>query len=199
VPTKLKKKLVSFKINLVPKDPFFNTILGKTLKWALSVGRYIVIFTELVVILSFVTRFTLDRQVTDLNNAINQKQTVISSFGDLEKNVRIIQAQIENYIQIEQQTNIAEVFPALSEITPPTVQLDQLIIKAGNISFTGTAKTQEGLNTLITNIQLSPAFADVEINKIESSKDQAGLEFTIQARTTLDQGISLSPNYKDNS
>jgi Tfp pilus assembly protein PilN len=199
VPTKLKKKLVSFKINLVPKDPFFNTILGKTLKWALSVGRYIVIFTELVVILSFVTRFTLDRQVTDLNNAINQKQTVISSFGDLEKNVRIIQAKIENYLQIEQQTNIAEVFPALSEITPPTVQLDQLIIKAGNISFTGTAKTQEGLNTLITNIQLSPAFADVEINKIESSKDQAGLEFTIQARTTLDQGISLSPNYKDNS
>lgn len=180
-----KKKLITFKINLVPKDPFFDSILGKTLKWALSVGRYIVIFTELVVILSFVTRFSLDRQVTDLNNAINQKQTVILSFGDLEKNVRIAQSKIENYLQIEQQTNVAEVFPALSEITPRAIKLDQLIIRSNTISFTGTSSTQEALNTLITNIQLSPSFSDVEVNKIESSKDQAGLEFTIQAKTTL--------------
>lgn len=177
-----KSKLVTFKINLVPKDPFFSTVLGKVLKWSLSVGRYIVIFTELVVILSFVTRFSLDRQVTDLNNAINQKQTIISSFGDLETNVRVTQAKIENYLQIEQQTNIAEIFPALSEITPPSVRLDQLIIRAGTISFTGVSSSQETLNTLINNIQLSPTFIDVEVNKIESSKDQAGLEFTIQAR-----------------
>lgn len=182
-----KNKPVSFKVNLVPKDPFFDTLLGKSLKWALSVGRYIVIFTELVVILSFVTRFSLDRQVTDLNNTINQKQTVIQSFGDLEDNVRITQDKIDNYLQIEQQTNIAEVFPALSEITPRSVQLDQLIIRPGTISFSGLSSSQEALNTLITNIQISSTFTNVAVNKIESSKDDSGLLFSIQANTNLEQ------------
>lgn len=180
-----KKPPITYKINLVPKDPFFDTILGKSLKWALSVGRYIVIFTELIVILSFVTRFSLDRQVTDLNGAIDQKKTVIQSFGNLENNVRTTQEKIDNYLQIEQQTNIAEVFPALTEITPRSITLNQLIIKPGEISFNGVSSSQDALNTLITNIQISPNFSNVSVNKIESSKDEAGLEFAIQANTTL--------------
>jgi Tfp pilus assembly protein PilN len=183
--TRTTKKPISFTINLVPKDPFFDTILGKSLKWALSVGRYIVIFTELIVILSFVTRFSLDRQVTDLNSAIEQKKTVIQSFGTLENDVRTTQDKIDNYLQIEQQTNIAEIFPALTEITPRTITLNQLIIKPGEISFNGLSNSQDALNTLITNIQLSPNFTNVSVNKIESSKDEAGLEFAIQANTSL--------------
>jgi hypothetical protein len=184
----VSKKKVSFDINLVPKDPFFNTLLGKTLKWALSVGRYIVIFTEITVIVSFVTRFSLDRQVTDLNGSINQKEIVISSFGELESNVRTAQAKIDQYLQIEQQINIVDVFPALTEITPRTIKLDQLIIKQSDILISGISPSQESLNILITNIQLSPIFYDVEVNKIASSRDQEqGFEFTIQAKTVSNE------------
>lgn len=176
-----RAKFVNYNINLVPKDPFFESPIGKTLKWALSVGRYIVIFTELIVILSFVTRFSLDRQVTDLNKSIEQKRAVVESFGNLEGNVRLAQAKIENYLEIEQQTNIAEIFPALSEITPPSVRLDQLLIQSDTVSFSGLATSQEGLNVLITNIQLSPTFVNVDVGKIESSAEESGLEFSMTA------------------
>jgi hypothetical protein len=62
------RKKLDINVNLLPQDPFFETVFGRFLKWALSIGRYIVIFTELIVILSFASRFTLDRMVTDLTH-----------------------------------------------------------------------------------------------------------------------------------
>jgi len=165
-------KIVSFDINLAPKDPFFETALGKVLKWALSVGRYIVIFTEIVVIMSFVSRFTLDRQITDLNNSINQKQSVIESFGDLEMNVRTAQRLVEEYKQVEQSSEILTTFPALTQVTPPGISLRQLIIRSNQISVTGTTFSQDTLNTLINNITVSPFFTDVEVTKIETDPQQ---------------------------
>lgn len=179
-----KTKPVSIDINLALKDPFFDSLIGKSLKWALSVGRYIVIFTELVVILSFVTRFTLDRQVTDLNASIEQKRNVILSYGDLEDNFRIAQEKIDNYSQVEQQTNIVEIFPNLSYIIPQEVQLDELIINQDRVIVSGIALSQSSLNTLINNVQISPDFFNVVVDKIESEGDKTpGFVFSLRAST----------------
>ena len=176
-------KTVSFDINLAPKDPFFETALGKLLKWALSVGRYIVIFTEIIVIISFVSRFTLDRQITDLNNAITQKQNVIGSFGDLENNIRTTQKVIEDYKQIEQSTEILNTFPALAEVTPPGVTLRQLNIRPTQVAISGTTFSQENLNTLINNLTLSQYFSEVEVNRIESDpQEESNFSFSISAQ-----------------
>lgn len=172
------------KINLIPKDPFFETILGKTLRWALSVGRYIVIFTELMVILSFVARFTLDRQLTNLNDSIHQKEITIKSYGDLEEKVRLAQAKIDQYQQIEQQTNIADIFPVLTKITPQSITLDELTIKSAGISIAGKTQSQQALNTLINNFQLSPQFFNINVNRIEAGDSQnPGFTFSINADT----------------
>src|SRR5690554_2981690 len=94
------KKPASITINLLPKDPFFETVVGKTLKWALSAGRYIVIFTELIVILSFLARFTLDRQLTDVNSDIANNETIVASYGELEENFRRAQERTTQIKQI---------------------------------------------------------------------------------------------------
>lgn len=181
----MKKKAVSFDINLIPKDPFFATPAGQVLKWALSVGRYIVIFTEMVVIMSFVTRFSLDRQVTDLNEAISQKKVIIQSYGDLEESVRQVQGTLEQYLLLKGQVNIAEVFPELTKIIPRDTQLAELIIRPESILFSGKTVTQDSLNNLINNIQLSARFSNVVIDKIESNTtdEGGGFDFVIRADT----------------
>jgi Tfp pilus assembly protein PilN len=184
----MKRKKLDFTINLIPQDPFFESVLGKTMRWALSIGRYIVIFTEIVVIGSFATRFSLDRQVTDLNDLIHRKQAVIQSYGDLEANVRLAQTKIENYQQINQQKNIVDVFPQLSEITPRDVQLTELVIKPTNVALAGTTRSQNSLNLLINNIQLSPHFFNVSVDLIESSPEQGNLIlFRLRADTEKTQ------------
>lgn len=155
------------------------------------------IFTELIVILSFVSRFSLDRQITDLNDSIFQKQTIIESFGDLEKNMRAIQKKLDNYTQVEPTAELVDIFPELQKITPPGIELSQLIIKSGSISFTGTTASQPTLNTLINNLELSPAFSDVQVNKIETSQEQQGrLQFVIQAVPTIGGGAQPQPSKK---
>lgn len=176
------RKPAEISINLIPKDPFFETAVGKLLKWALSIGRYIVIFTELVVIMSFVTRFSLDRQVTDLNDAINQKQVVIQSYGDLESTIRATQKKIEQYQQVSQQTNIAEIFPKLNNITPKDIKLTELNISATTISLQGTALSNDSLSLFINNLQLSSDFRNVVVDRIETGDQKdPGFQFRIRA------------------
>lgn len=187
----MKHTAANIHINLVPQDPFFDTFLGKTLRWAVSVGRYIVMFTELIVIISFATRFSLDRQVTDLNQAISQKENVIRSYGDLEERVRATQAKIDQYQQFDQQKNIVDIFPALSAITPSDVQLSELTIRPTNVTLGGSTLSQASLNLLINNIQLSNSFYNVTVDRIETSEDQTGLLlFRITADTEPPAGTS---------
>lgn len=191
----MKKKVVSFDINLIPKDPFFATPAGQVLKWALTVGRYIVIFTEMVVIMSFVTRFSLDRQVTDLNEAIAQKRTIIQSYGDLEESVRQVQATLEEYALLKGQVNITEVFPELTKIFPRDTQLTELVIRPDQISFSGKTLTQASLNNLINNVQLSNKFSNVVVDKIESNstEDGGGFDFVIRANTKITEVKEAAP------
>ena len=189
MPSKKKpaSKKVSVAINLVPQDPFFETVLGRALKWALSVGRYIVIFTEMVVIISFATRFTLDRQVTDLNSEISQKQRAIKSYGDLEKEFTFVQDQIEDYKQLKQDYNLVEIFPLLNETIPNGVAFDALTVQSGAINFSGTAFSQDALNVLINNMQLDQNFSNVRISRIESKDEKSSsILFDISSDVNLE-------------
>lgn len=178
------EKTATIDINLVPKDPFFETLLGRSLKWALSAGRYIVMFTELIVVLSFVTRFYLDRQITDLNRAIFQKESVINSYGNFEQEVRAIQTRIAQYEEIEQSANIADTFPSLAEVVPTGIKLDELVIYPDRVALKGTVLSQKSLNILINNLQISPKFHNIVVSTIESEGiKSSGFSFQLTAQT----------------
>lgn len=176
------KKPATIKVNLLPKDPFLSTPVGKLLQWSLSIGRYLIIFTELVVIVSFASRFTIDRQITDLNTAILQKETVINSYGELEQNVRDAQKKIDSYQQIQQQENVTDIFPTLTEVTPPDVVLTDLQMRPGRVTLTGTTLSNVSLGILINNLQVSGRFTEVSVERIGTAKDtNSGLGFKIEA------------------
>jgi Tfp pilus assembly protein PilN len=170
----------------VPQDPFFQTQLGRALQWALSAGRYIVMFTELIVVLSFATRFYLDRQVTDLNQTIARKEAVVQSFGGLEQEFKSVQEKINQYSQIAQRKNLVEVFPILAQVIPDGVELQELAITSDQISIVGTVLSQRSLNLLINNLQISPNFTNVVVNTIESQGTlSSGFTFRLNAQTNL--------------
>lgn len=194
----MSKKPATININLVPKDPFFHTPLGRALQWALSAGRYIIIFTELIVIISFAARFTLDRQITDLNTEIVANESAIRNYGEIESDFRLAQAKIENVKQIEQDVNIVDVFQKLSEVTPQDVTLSQLVISPSTITVTGKTLSQTSFNLLVNNLQLSSQFRNVSISKVESQDDGSpGLLFTITADTKIKDAKAVNSSKED--
>lgn len=186
------KKPAAINLNLLPKDPFLSSPIGRVLTWALSVGRYLVIFTELVVIVSFATRFSLDRQVTDLNGSIHQKQIIIDSYGELEQNVRDAQKKIDSYLQVQQTVNISDAFGAISQVTPQDIKLSTLTVLPNTITFTGSSPSSVSLNLLINNLQFSPNFTNVVVDRIQTKSDQTpGFTFTIHASIQRDKNGNL--------
>ena len=187
------KKTAQVNINLLPKDPFFSTVFGKILKWALSAGRYVVIFTELVVIMSFIARFTLDRQVTDLNGSIEKKRQIILAYNNLEEDFRTIQEKITQYQQAEQETNMVDTFAHLSSVIPDGISLTELAIKPTTVTISGRTYSQNSFNILVNNLQLSPNFLNINVGEIQSSEDEKGsIEFSIQADTKVVQKIQAT-------
>jgi len=181
-------KKVTYDINLLLKDPFFETRFGQFLNWAVNVGRYIVIFTELVVIVSFGARFTLDRKLADLNSKIHQKEVIIESQQEFEAEFRLVQAKISSYQQIEQQNSLVDIFPILQRMIPSNFLMQQLNIKQNKVTAKGVALSNDALNYLISNLQLSPIFTGIAVSNIETTDEsQSGLQVQISADYQLDK------------
>lgn len=157
-------------------------MLGKVTTWALSIGRYIVIFTELVVIVSFLSRFTLDRQVTDLNSEILAKAGIIESYGDLEAKVREVQKKIETYNQLKTKRPLSEIFDQLTRITPEDIQFQELNIQENTVQISARANSRSSLERFIENMQASGYFYNIISENISNTDAKTpGFSFEISA------------------
>ncbi len=168
-------------INLLPEDPFFSTIFGRVIRWSLSVGRYLIIFTELIVIISFATRFKLDRERTDLNNSIAQKVAIIQSYGDLETRFKTIQKRIDYFKNINNRHIDTDLFVYLNQVIPDNITIDKLTITQDSVSVSGVAPSQDKFNTLIINLKQSDRFDTVTVGKIEKNSKSQEIEFKFNA------------------
>jgi Tfp pilus assembly protein PilN len=184
-----KHRILTPHINLYPEDPFDASILGKGLKWALSIGRHIVIFTELVVIGSFLSRFVLDRQLSDLNKEIVQKQAVVESYGTLEDDFRALQLQTRDIASIIDDQGQYVVLEVLARLTPPEIRFTQVSYGNNALSLQGISLSNDALNIFVEGMRRDPAFSTVSISNIRSGDDRdPSIQFTVTAQST--KGVS---------
>lgn len=156
-------------INLLPKDRFEGTPAGRFIKWSLAAGKYILIFTQLIVIVAFVYRFKLDRNLDTLNEGILQHQDFIVANQELEHQARIIQDQLDILKNIgENQVLMGSTLATLGEITPLEVEFETLSLSQKLITIKGVSLTEVGLATLINEILKNPSFEKVNIRSISS-------------------------------
>src|SRR3989344_2931274 len=66
------KKELRLKLNLLHPNEIPPSLPTRFLRWIVSYGRYIVIFTEIIVVSAFVFRFKLDADLDQLKTDINK-------------------------------------------------------------------------------------------------------------------------------
>ena len=167
-------------LNLLPKEIWEKGIVGQLLAWVLSVGRYVVVFTELVVISAFLYRFGLDRVLTDLRGSLKDKQAIITGFGDLENSFRLTQAQLTKIKAVSGAPRIFNSLDILSQIIPSDAVFTNVSINQEEVMIEGRVASQIGLATLLNQAQAQPDFSDVILENVKSSSDQSGnIEFQL--------------------
>lgn len=171
-------------IEFLPKEDWEKTSFGKFLKWLLTIGRYIVIFTELIVILAFLSRFKLDRDLTDLYKQIEQKQAIIQSSADFESDFRFLQQQLSIIQGLrKEQLKTNQLLEEISALTPVDVSFSDLNISGDNASFTASALSEAGLATFINNLKKSSRFSDINIDSLAIGAGEGiGISFNLKSQ-----------------
>jgi len=170
-----------FHINLLPKDSFSYSALGKFLAWATTTGRVLVVLTEFVVLLAFGSRFYFDKKVNDLKEEVDQKQAQIQAFADTENEIRIIlakQTPISNYLS----GNMAfgQRYEELGRIMPSGVKLERLTLDKSGMNLVGDANSELGFSQLLQNLKKIEGVSRLSMKETNFDQNTGTVKFNIQ-------------------
>lgn len=171
-------------VNLLIFDEFEKSPLGKFLAWALTVGRYIVVLTELVVLGAFLFRFKLDADLAIIGEKIKSKQAVIESFGDLEDKVREIQQKLKIIKQVEgERVDGEKVLAEISKTTPTNVSFQKIDYDEGGIGCEGVSLTELEISKFINEMEKNPFFSGVFLETLGwGGAKKPQIEFTVKSQ-----------------
>lgn len=173
----------SDKINLLPKDDFEFSQTGRLVNWAVSVGRWIVVLTEFVVICAFLSRFYFDTQLANLFDDLKQKKAIIASTASFEDNFLQIQERTNSVKALLAQENKPSVMVVeISKLLPAEVTLNRISIADNELKITGYSFTESGLKYFMTGLINHPNIKQVSIDEVSSRKEGLpGISFNITA------------------
>jgi len=168
-------------INLLGQDTSANSPWNRIMDWISTYGRYIMITTELIVLIAFASRFTLDRKLTDLKEDIAEKQEILEVNADLEKNIRTVQKKIDTVkILIQQQPVPINTLILIQTLLPLGTQLESLTIDKEKVTAAVIADTAGSFTQLLANLSVSKKLTNIEVGKV--GKNQYGIHFIVTAK-----------------
>ena len=156
-------------INLLPREQFAASTTGRVLAWTLSTFRIIVIVTELLVMAAFLSRFWLDAKASDLNEDIAQKEAVIQSTAEFEKEFRKVQKQLSIFQTLSAQENSPpDVLQAVSQYLPSDVSLTSFTFTTQEARVKGVSPTERAIAQFVENLRASEEFESVTLTQLDS-------------------------------
>jgi hypothetical protein len=189
----------SVTVNLLPKDKFLDSPIGKFLQWSMSIGRYLVVFTELIVILSFLSRFKLDRDLTDLNEEIEiQKQTILS-YTDTETKFNSVKSKIDLIQRVQENQIILPALNFLEKSLPIDVKLNQITFSAQGWNIDGSALSAQSLRVTAVKILAANPEALVSLSEVKLNSRSGTIDFVMSIKypTTVKSKSSTSTESED--
>ena len=167
-------------VNLMPSDDLENRPAGKFLKWALNWGKKIVVMTELIVILVFLSRFWLDTTIADLNDKILQKKAIVLASSEFEKSFRSVTNRVEKSMVIEKSLSTLTVYDKAKKLIPENIILDKISVDNKTVSFLGSSD-EITLSKLVASFKDSPDFSNVLAERIAKKGSTVSVDFAFSA------------------
>lgn len=170
------------KISLLPKREEVGPG-EKLLRFCLTFGRYIVICTEIIVIACFLARFKLDRDLEDLSENISQKQAIVQSFSEREKEIRGLQVQLSEIKKImatkKEQTKL---LANLVSLLPESIFLDSLTVQGRKLKISATSYSNQDLAVFLDKVRLSSGFQEPTLGEV--TVDRGQIKFSLSTLLT---------------
>lgn len=169
----------STSINLVEKNLSF---VDRFIAWALTIGRAVVILTELIALMAFLYRFSLDRQLIDIHSKIKQEQAVLDYLKNYEQTFR----DIQNRISLTSNFGSAaegkiKMLNDIVSFASPGMNFNNIYLQEDRVRVNITSNSISGISNFIKNLKAYPAIGSVIVEKIEDRTSSASITISITA------------------
>lgn len=168
-------------VNLLPEDNLEERPGGKFLKWALSWGKKIVVVTELIVVLAFLSRFKLDSDVANNSEEIDRRKTIILASEEFEKEFRVVSEKVKKIEIAENIPTVVKIYDTANALIPSDVTLSEFSIKSQKVSLVGKGEDSE-VSKMVAAFKSSPNFSsDVVLDTVTKRGDESTVNFSMTA------------------
>lgn len=137
--------------------------------------------TEIVVLLAFISRFSLDRKLTDLKEELMQKQMIIEANLPFEKDVRSLQDRLAKISTLlKPPLDPMDILLTIQSSIPADVHLQTLEISDGKLRVSGQAGSTAGFARFTNKLQSSSNLTNIELGDIRRTPVK-GIQFSFTA------------------
>jgi hypothetical protein len=167
-------------INLLPKTEFETSFWGRFLKWALTAGRYIIILTEMVVILAFLSRFKFDKDLLDLNESIAGKKNILEATYQIEQNFRSAQTRINLAKEIlSAAPTTTELLDKITSAVPVGMSLQSInvLFSTRQITVSAAANSEQAIGQYMSALANDKTWKKTEVQNIQNTT--TGINFIL--------------------
>lgn len=166
-------------INLLPQEAFASSTTGRVLAWILSTFRILVIATEIVVMLAFLSRFYLDTRISDLNDEIQQRRGIIASYAATEKEFRSFQAKVDIYAEAIDKTPLAPIVKDMIAYLPADVSVESINYEDNQIRLELNTISERSISQYLANLTQMDNLNNTHLDQINQKPESNELNFTI--------------------
>ncbi len=173
-------------ISLLPEKKIAGSLAKRLLNWVLSYGRYIIVFTQLIVIGAFLSRFWLDRTNSDLSSKIRQQKAILASAQDFERQFLSFQRRLSAIDKSFQKSHQPlEPLLVIAESMPPDVIMSNYNFSKKDDEINTSIKVQifseAGLAEFIDRLLSQETVKSISIGTVEKELGVSGmtLQFSI--------------------
>ena len=167
-------------INLLPQKG--ESLATQLINWTLTIGRLLIILTEMVALGTFLYRFTLDMEIVDLHDKIKSESFIVANFKSSEEHFRDIQdrlATIKRYDTVSSTT--ASLFTDITNLGKGKVTFRDLTVSPQNVKIEAQAASPTVASQFIEALKSHPAITAVTVDKVENSTANALVTISITA------------------
>lgn len=185
--------LENLNINLISSDEGKGNLVA-VVHWLLTIGRYLIITTEVIALIIFglSVKFTIDKN--DLKEKITQQKATIDSLAIDETLFRNYQAKLQNIFSLDtSHSNTSSFYTILVSLLPFDAVLDEINLGNDKVILSGSLPNPSSLQSLISSLNSSGKFSDLDITDLTIPTAQQPY-YTFTATATLKPGVLL-PGY----
>ncbi len=167
-------------INLLPNKG--EGFLNQFLRWALSIGRLLIILTETLALGTFLYRFSLDMKITDLHDSIKNQSAIVEQFKTTEAAARNLQLRL--FLAKKQEAladNTTDIFADITEMGRGKVTFRDLLVTRDTAKIDVQSGSNSSLNIFVNSLKEYPLITSINIAGVENKTSASVIRMSITA------------------